>query len=319
MSKTDTHWLKRAATGRRKFTLVSAAFTLVASTLAGLLGTTPSANAEDGNPTFYLDGANGADNYVNFINEIRGDVGDGEGSFVPGAGWAYRVDHTVNLSTQDSRDFIRVDIHAMGSGEYVRVQLRRSDLYIVGWWGRDGVYRYLGDQHNSGPSRRDGTGNLDPNPARSRQPGFGENYNLIEQAAEQARAGLAVNPWTVNQAVGYLLAANDRRHMAQGVLMMTQWLSEATRFRPLRDEIALVMNDNGNYFRIPQEYADQENNWGNLSGRFNELLRRPEGTQDTAPLRGWGRVVNGHPRQYILNTAVAYAQYVLATSNQRSR
>jgi hypothetical protein len=302
---------------RRRFTLASAAFALVASTLAALLGGAPIANAEDNNPTFYLDGANGADNYVNFINEIRGDVSDGEGSFVPGAGWAYRVDHTIPLSTRDNHDYMRVDVHAMGSHEYVRLQLRRSDLYLVGWWGRDGIYRYLGDQNNSGPSNRNGTGGLDL--AHSRQPGFGDNYNSIEQAAEQTRVGLGINPWTVNQAVGYLLAANDRRHMAQGVLQMTQWISEAARFRPLRDEIALTMNDNGNFLRIPQEYADQENNWGNLSFRFNELLRRPEGTRDPAPLVGWGRIVNGRPLRYVLNTAVAYAQYVLATSNQRSR
>lgn len=326
MFKTDTPWLKRTVAGRRKFTLASAAFALVASTLAGLLGATPSAIAEDNNATFYLDGANGAQSYINFINDIRSRVTDNEGSVVPGAGEAYQVNHTINISTRDSRDFIRVDVHAMGSPDYVRIQVRRSDLYIVGWWGADGVYRYLGvpdaqgrDQNaDNGPSSRYGDGGPNDHPHRSA--GFTDNYNSIEAAAGQGRAGLAINPWTVNGAVHYLLAADNRQHMAQGVLQMTQWLSEAARFRPLRDEIALVMNDNGNYFRVPQEYANQENNWGNLSYRFNELLRRGQGAQDTQqPYTGWGRIVNGRPLQYTLRTAVAYAQYVLATSNQRSR
>ena len=129
----------------------------------------------------------------------------------------------------------------------------------------------------------------------------------------------AINPWTVNGAVRYLLEANNRQHMAQGVLQMTQWLSEAARFRPLRDEIALVMNDNGNYFRVPQEYATQENNWGNLSWAFNGLLRQPQGTRDNNAMIGWGRIEpwTGRPQRIILDTAVAYAQYVLATSLHR--
>ncbi|MET8763694.1 ribosome-inactivating family protein [Lentzea sp. NPDC004782] len=323
MSKTDTPWPKRAVARRRKFTLASAAFALVTSTLAGLLGAAPSANAEDNNPTFYLDGGNGAQNYINFINDIRSRVSDNNGSQVPGAGWSYQVNHTVNVSTRDSNDFIRVDVHAMGSPEYVRIQLRRSDLYMVGWWGRDGVYRYIGTQtrdgqdqnQDSGPSSRYGDGG--PNDHIHYPTGFTDNYNSIEAAAQQGRAGLAINPWTVNGAVHYLLEAGDRQRMAQGVLMMTQWISEAARFRPLRDEIALVMNDNGNYFRIPQEYADQENNWGNLSNHFNNLLRQPQGARDPQPLEGWGRIANGRPLRYTLTTAVAYAQYVLSTSNQR--
>jgi hypothetical protein len=315
MSKTDTPWLKRAITGRRKFTLVSAAFALVASTLAGVLGAVPSANAEDGNPTFYLDGANGATNYVNFINEIRARVSDNRGSMVPGTTSAYQVNHTVDISTRDSADFLRVDVHAMGSPHYVRLQLRRSDLYIVGWWGADGVYRYLGPQDHSGPSRRDGTGG--PRSAATRPAGFGDNYTELENRAGQSRVGLAINPWTVNGAVLYLREANNTQRMAQGVLQMTQWISEAARFRPMRDEITQVMNGNGNYFRVPREYADQENHWGALSNRFNWLLTRPQGFRDPDRLEGWGRVVNGRPQRIVLHTAVTYAQYVLATSNHR--
>lgn len=318
MSKTDTPWMKRAISRRRKFTLVSAAFALAASTLAGLLGAAPSANAEDNNPTFYLDGGNGPTNYVNFINSIRSRVSDNQGSMVPGTSSAYQVNHTIGVSTRDSNDFIRVDVHAMGSPDYVRIQLRRSDLYVVGWWGADNVYRYLGAEGqnaDNGPSSRYGDGGPNDHPHRSA--GFGDNYNAIESAAGQGRVGLAINPWTVNGAVRYLLEANNTQRMAQGVLQMTQWLSEAARFRPLRDEIALVMNDNGNYFRVPQQYADQENNWGNLSNHFNNLLRQPQGARDANPLVGWGRLVNGNPQRYVLNTAVAYAQYVLATSNRR--
>lgn len=323
MSPTDTKEIPRLKPAanrlrRRTATVASAVVALVVSVLAGLLGAVPSANAEDNNATYYLDTGNGHDRYIAFINDIRRRVGDDQGSHVPGTTSAYNVDHTVSISTQDSRDFIRVDVHAMGDDDYVRIQLRRSDLYMVGWWGQDGVYRYLGqpgDNAHNGPSSRMGDGGPNDHPHRSA--GFGDNYTNIEGAAHQGRVGLAIDPWTINGAVRNLLAANNTEAMAHGVLQMTQWLSEAARFRPLRDEIAYAMTGNGIPFRVPQEYATQENNWGNLSGRFNALLRHAQNYVDPSPLVGWGRFHNGAPQRFDLTTAVAYAQYVLATSNRR--
>jgi hypothetical protein len=47
-------------------------------------------------------------------------------------------------------------------------------------------------------------------------------------------------------------------------------------------------------------------------------LHQPPGTVDTNPLTGWGRIQgDGHPRRIALNTAVAYAQYVMLTSLRR--
>ena len=70
---------------------------------------------------------------------------------------------------------------------------------------------------------------------------------------------------------------------------------------------------------LPGEYADQENNWNSLSWAFNGLLRQPPGTRDNNAPVGHGRIEpwTGRPQRIVLDTAVAYAQYVLATSLRR--
>ncbi|MER6221082.1 ribosome-inactivating family protein [Streptomyces sp900105755] len=102
------------------------------------------------------------------------------------------------------------------------------------------------------------------------------------------------------------------------MLMMTQFTSEAARFRPIRDEIALTMNGNSS-LSLPGEYADQENDWGSLSSTFNGSLRQPPGTRDNNAPTGYGRIdpFTGRPQRIVLDTAVAYAQYVLAASLRR--
>jgi hypothetical protein len=188
--------------------------------------------------------------------------------------------------------------------------LRRSDLYLVGWWTGGSTYNYLGDRQFAGPSNGASHGEW-------RCP-FGENYGEIEGHAGQGRSGMPIDRDTVNGAVWNLWNANNDRDMARGVLMMTQFISEAARFRPIRDEIALTMNGNST-LHLPAEYADQENNWSHLSAAFNGLLRQPPGTRDTNAPTGWGRIEpwTGRPQRIILDTAVSYAQYVMLTSLRR--
>ncbi|WP_345029489.1 ribosome-inactivating family protein [Kutzneria kofuensis] len=286
--------------------MAAAVIALAVAAIAGLLGPlggAPSAHAEDGNPTYYL-GANNGYDYINFINDIRNRVNDGGSTSVPNAGSGYNVDHT------GGGGFIRVDIHMWGNPNFVRLQLRRSDLYLVGWWTGGSTYNYLGNRNGAGPSNGASHGEW--------QCPFGEGYGDIENTAGQGRTGLAIDRDTVNGAVWNLWNASNPRDMARGVLMMTQFISEAARFRPLRDEIALTMNGNSTLY-LPGEYADQENSWSPLSAAFNGLLRQPPGTRDNTPMTGWGRIEpwTGRPQRIILDTAVAYAQYVLGTSLRR--
>ncbi|MEO6086547.1 MAG: ribosome-inactivating family protein [Umezawaea sp.] len=305
--------------GRRRHraaTVALAAIAFAISAVAGLLvpvGSVPSAHAEDGNPTFYL-GANNGYQYADFINEIRSRVNDGGSSSVPRTTSSYDVGHTGNWPANNAADFFRVDIHMWGNPNFVRLQLRRSDLYLMGWWTGGSTYNYLGDRQLAGPSNGASHGEW-------RCP-FGENYNNIEGYAGQTRAGLVINRDTVNAALWNLWDARDARLMARGVLMMTQFLSEAARFRPLRDEIALTMGGMRDgvppTLHVPTEYAEQENDWGTLSGVFNALLRQPPGTVDTNALIGWGRIQgDGRPLRIELTTAVRYAQYVMFTSLRR--
>ncbi|MFD5594130.1 ribosome-inactivating family protein [Streptomyces griseorubiginosus] len=133
--------------------------------------------------------------------------------------------------------------------------------------------------------------------------GFGENYMSLERAAGQTRAGLRIDRGTINGALWNLYRANDPRDMARGVLMMTQVISEAARFRPLRDEIALRLGpEPQDPLYLRQQYADQENNWSSLSSAFSNLMRQPEGTDDNTPMEGWGRIseVIGRPIHLVL-------------------
>jgi hypothetical protein len=305
---------------RRPVAIALAAIALALAAVAGVLGplgALPSAHAEDGNPTFHLGNDDGS-TYVNFINDIRNRVNDGQYNGVPGSGGPqFDVGHTGNWPSNSracscTADFFQVDVHMDSNPGYVRLQVRRSDLYIVGWWTPRGWYNYLGNRDNAGPSWVSAD--------REWQTGFGENYTDLERAAGQARAGLRIDRGTINGAVWALYNANDPRGMARGVLMMTQFISEAARFRPLRDEIALRLGPNPqDPLYLPQEYADQENSWDPLSAAFNNLVRQPEGTHDNTPMEGWGRIspFDGRPIRLVLDTAVRYAQYVLLTSLHR--
>lgn len=197
-----------------------------------------------------------------------------------------------------------------GNPNYVRLQLRRSDLYLVGWWTGGSTYNYLGNRDAAGPSNGASNGEW--------QARFGEGYDGIECAAGQERTGLAIDRDTVNGAMWNLWFAANDRDMARGVLMMTQFISEAARFRPLRDEIALTMNGDRTLV-MPTEHTQQENNWSPLSVAFNRLLNQTQGTRDENPREGWGRIEpwTGRPQRIVLDTAVAYAQYVLGTSLRR--
>lgn len=127
-------------------TVVAALVLSFFATLLGPLGVLPSAHAEDGNPTFHL-GSDDGTAYVNFINSIRGAVNDGGSTVVPGAGNAYQVDHT---DPRNGARYLQVDIH-MYTGGFVRLQLDRTNLYLLGWWANDNTYYYLGTRPNNTP------------------------------------------------------------------------------------------------------------------------------------------------------------------------
>ncbi|UUU29412.1 ribosome-inactivating family protein [Streptomyces sp. CA-210063] len=284
--------------------------------LVGPLGTMQSAYANDGNPMFHI-GADDGYRYVQFINSIRARVNDGGRTFVQGAGNAYLVDHTrssVNLNTHAA--YVQVDIQMWGNDHFVRLQLRRDNLYILGWWDEHNDYHYMGNRTPPLQERErmhDG-GYRDARDA-IRTP-FEENYVSMETAANEHRANMAISRDSINGAAWYLYNANNNQNMARGVLRMAQFIAEAARFRPIRDNIAGVIGFDAVHF-IPPQLVSQENQWGHLSGRFNWLLSMPQGYRDPHPLHAVRRGTFGEAVSIVLYTAAQYAHYVLSTSKGR--
>ncbi|MFI1358308.1 ribosome-inactivating family protein [Streptomyces sp. NPDC020898] len=297
----------------RTITLLVAIVLGLVATLVGPMGKLPSAQAYDDNPLFRI-GTDGRWAYVNFINNIRLGIADGGSTQVPGAGGA----QTIHTPTNPAQPYYQVDIQMWGSNDFVRLQLNRGDLYLLGWWDHNNVYHYMGNRTVTRESReaartQDQVTRLPASVARTP---FGEGYGALENAAGETRSRMNVSRATISSAAWYLYDSNNTRNMARGALRMAQFISEAARFRPMRDFIAPIMGRDAN-LRIPPQLVAQQNNWGTLSAHFNALLRRPQGARDDRPMNGYRITEAGAIALVVLVTANQFAQYVLATSKGR--
>ncbi|MEU6230368.1 ribosome-inactivating family protein [Streptomyces sp. NPDC047042] len=308
----------------RTITLLAALVLGLIATLVGPMGKVPTARASDGNPVFRIGIDDGID-YVGFINELRRRLNDGLTSRVPGAGDSYMVQHTnttlapgTNFPAGRNRHdaYLQVDIQMWGNPNFVRLQLQRSNLYIIGWWDRNNVYHYTGSQTVPQEERERMDHGAMRNASSIRRAPFGENYVSIEGEAHEDREWMPVNRDTISAAAWYLFDANNDQNMARGFLRMAQFVAEAARLRPMRDGIALVMGNAATY-HIPAGFVWLQNNWGRLSDRFNWLLGMPQGYRDTQPIRAYRRDAWGDAVQIVLYTAIQYAQYVLGIANGR--
>ncbi|BBC38455.1 hypothetical protein SGFS_097490 [Streptomyces graminofaciens] len=147
-----------------------------------------------------------------------------------------------------------------------------------------------------------------------------ENYSRLETTAGERRERMQITTTRMNAAAMWLYGDNsnfNNQDRARGALRMTQFISEAARFRPIRDEIALSLSPTSFGFVMSPELVRQENNWDNLSRRFNWLLRQRAGFRDPNPLVGYRRDGFNQVVRIVLTTAVLYAQYILATSKDR--
>ncbi|WP_371579552.1 ribosome-inactivating family protein [Streptomyces sp. NBC_01314] len=293
--------------------------------LVGPMGMVQTAQAAQAPPRFRIGTDHGYE-YVNFINTIRARINDGGRTVVDGAGNSFQVNHTNTTllpgpsypSNRNAHDaYLQVDIQMWGSSNFVRLQLQRADLYVIGWWDRENVYHYLGNRTVPQAEReREENGNMRNADSVRRAP-FEENYVSMETRANERRANMAISRDSISSAAWYLFDANNDQNMARGVLRMTQFISEPARLRPLRDNIAAVIGADAVHF-IPPQLAAQENNWAKLSGRFNWLLGFPQGHRDPQPLTAYRRGTFGDAVAIVLFTAAQYAQYVLATSKGRN-
>jgi hypothetical protein len=199
----------------------------------------------------------------------------------------------------------------------VRLNVRRSDMYIMGWWTGNNVYNYVGDRNvGYGESTRWQDGRNLPASSTWHLPGAGEGYDSLQRAANTDRTDITFSRENVNTAVWDLYNARDPRSMARAFLVMTQFVAEAARFRPIGTDIGMVMG--GGELRLPADFVAQENSWDNLSRRFNDLLNNHwPGYVDPNPLWGYRAGEFGESVHFRILTAIMYADYLLHTSKGR--
>lgn len=317
----------------RRVSVASVVTTLVLSifaTLLGPLGVLQSASAADGNPTFRI-GTDDSAGYKRFIDRIRDRVNDGGSTDVVKAG-GYRVHHTpsqVDLSSPNA--YVRVDVQAWGNNAYVRLNLRRDNLYVVGWWDKHNTYHYLGardgKEGKSGKPHEAESARWENGKWRKskkqEQTHFGESYVDLERFTHRDRVGLGISRGNVNSAVWNLYNSSDDQQMAWGALVMAQFTSEAARLRGQLEDIGRVMGHGGGTFHIPAEFVYMQNNWGAFSSHFNALNAtdhaRHDGrvTRDSNPQVAYRNDIFGSPVRFTVETAFGFAIYVIATSKGR--
>lgn len=282
----------------RRVTIGSVVATLVLSifaTLLGPLGVLSSAQAADGHITWKIGDTdpNSPTSYVQVVRAIRNAVDSGNQSAVPGAG--YQVMHTDTAARQT---YVDIDVEDAYSDAYVRVRMRASDLYLMGWWANDGRYHYADEGQAS--------------TSNSVWAGFKENYMDLEQKAGTTRYDVTYNETNLSNTVHSLLKASAQRDQARAFLMLAQALAEGSRFRPIADFFRLASAPNVQESRLPSQYVDMENNWGTLSERFNRMMRDQQSEPSSTALWIWSFVKSkGEWVKIYLNDPKTFAAYCL--------
>ncbi|WSQ14282.1 pectinesterase family protein [Streptomyces sp. NBC_01231] len=254
-----------------------AAGTMLAS--GAVVATAPRASAATGaHVTWHISSepSEAKDGYAGLINGIRAAIRSGR---IPVDG-AAPVDVTAIGATSEH---IRVDLHAEDRSEFIRVFMRRSDSYVVGWFqgvengGGDVTW---GDFFTLEPGLRNGqadiplgrpagtTGRNDlGSQTNTRYQDLAGYDALARQGA--SRDGMQMSPASFNTAVlrlqdGANVAA---REGAQAILQIIVGLAEASRFRQQAlDTVRQFAN--GVAYGLTVADIAFHNNWGRLSTAF---------------------------------------------------
>ncbi|MET7690428.1 pectinesterase family protein [Streptomyces sp. NPDC005483] len=172
--------------------------------------------------------------------------------------------------------YISVDLHAEGLPDFIRVFMRRSDAYVMGWrqgtedgagtinWGTfftldAAVAPTLNGTAN--PALLPGSTNANTDTRYDRL----ANYNDLQQQGA-TRDGMQITPSSLHNAVLQLQAAPqpETRYIAQSLLQIIVGLAEATRFRN-QAAATVTAFGNGQPYTVTPEHREQHNNWGLMS------------------------------------------------------
>lgn len=289
-----------------------AALVAVAALMSGNLINIPSSAAQT-TPVFWWDGNRW--DYFSFINQMRANV-NAYNNAVPNS-QGHTVDHT------DPNAINRFFEAVIGIGDrnnpsnarqhQLRIRIRASDLYVVGWYTGSGTYNYLGSAWEAGL----------PATGRTWQLSNSGNYVDLERMANSGnlpgaafnRSALRYDQARVNAFGWDLWNADNPARMAAAVVYFAQFISEATRFRGISDVIGWNgfghrSQDNWQFSTVIDNHlVGQENQWAHLSQRFNWMLANNVAQDNPRnALQAWYRDSGGIVRLATLLTMADYAK-----------
>jgi len=245
--------------------IVATVVVSIFATLLGPLGVLRSASAAEGaNVTWRISSepADARTGYATMLNSIRQVISIGR---VHPEGGGPGVDVTDPNGTNT---FILIDLHAEDRPEFIRLFMRRSDNYILGW--RQGTEDGAGATH---------LGNFFPLETGVQLPGATDQntntrfdtlagYNAL--AAQGAtRDGMQITPASINNAVLNLQDGNSvpTRTAASAILQILVAVAEGSRFRNQAMDTASAFG-RGQAFTLTPQYREQQNDWSNMSEAF---------------------------------------------------
>ncbi|MEU1183887.1 pectinesterase family protein [Streptomyces sp. NPDC005820] len=215
--------------------------------------------------------------YSAMLNAIRAAVSGGYGikAQTPTGANGPQVSLTDPSGTSS---YITVDLHAENRSEFIRLFMRRSDAYIMGWrqavesggaggavtWGS--FFPLEPAAQPGGSSPLPGADSTNTN-TRFSSPASGQAMSSYTALANQGavRLGTQITPASINNAVltlqnGDNTAAGFVSLAASSILQVIVAVSEGTRFRNQAAATAVAFG-NGQPFTITSQFTDQQNNW----------------------------------------------------------
>ncbi|WP_162948426.1 pectinesterase family protein [Streptomyces europaeiscabiei] len=202
--------------------------------------------------------------------------------------------HPVDVTqSSGTTSYITVDVHAMGGRpELVRLVLRRSDAYLMGWFQgtEDGAgVVQLGNFFPLEAGLTNGQGGIPQGrPAGTlsqNDEGSVTNTRYNTLAGYDALRGLGatrdrmrISASSLNDAVLRLQAGDSdavgyARVAAQAILQMIVGIPEAARFRRQR-EGTLEAFRTGQEYEVTPEQQEQHNNWSRMSAAYLDAFLR---------------------------------------------
>ncbi|WP_405894415.1 ribosome-inactivating family protein [Streptomyces sp. NBC_00104] len=262
--KRGSRWFKG------KFLVV---FLAVATLLGGAAAVIPqlqekASAANDGNDiTWDIGNGNaGASRYTAMLEAVRQRAS--QGRFV--------LDRTHRTRPDAIDDFFSVDISVQDEGtstpNRIRVHIRASDLFVVGWLNQnEAIYNRL---ETKPPALLDCAPNGGAcTPTTLNDTTFNGSYVSLERQVGD-RANIPLSPNSVRQAVRDLSRSGSTiAQQARGMIVLIQVISEAARFRPIEE---LVRNTFTTEAATPTPaIVELENSWDPMSEIANRHVNNP--------------------------------------------